>query len=844
MLRGIANGGLWMRSDCVTNQRTKRATIVGAICCFTLIVTGCGGGGTSSPPPPPNFTLAVSSGSVLVSQGSTSTPVQISVQAVNGFQGTVSVSLQGLPAGVTTSPAFPLSISAGSSQAATFTIASTVPRGNYNLTFAGTSGTLSSSGALVLTASGAAINGPAQDFKKQVIFQIVTDRFFDGDPSNNNPPQSPGMFDATKTNWQFYWGGDLAGIQQQMAYLAGMGVTAIWISPPVDNIDVVANLSGTAYAPYHGYWARDMQQIEEHFGDVNNTWAAFDNLVTAAHQNGIRIIVDFAANDSNPDDGGEFGALLNQGQPFASYQNDPAPPNNFFHHNPTITDFNDPFQLQYYTLVDLADLNQESTPVDGYLKSALAQFMQHGTDGFRLDAVKDVTWGWQYTLANSAFTAGPTFLYGEWDLGGTSDPTYADSVQFSNRSGIPLLDFSLANAMRDVFANNGDFHEIDDTISQEDSDFASPNDLVTFVDSHDLARLLSLNNNQNLLNEALALQLACRGIPVVLYGDEQYLHNDTGGGTVPYNRPWMSSFATTTTAYELVNQMANLRQANPALAYGTSQQRWINSDVYIMERQFFNDVVLIAVNKSQTAAYSITGLYTALAPGAFSDYLSGVLGGFSIQVNAGTGGNNPVTVFSLAPNTVSVWQSSAPATRPELGSLGPRVAQAGLTATVGGDGFGSSVGTVLVGTTAATVQAWSDSSVTFIVPNVLPANYNVSVQTSAGSTSNALPLTVLTGNQIPVTFTVNNVPLATGASVYVTGNVFELGNNVQSAAVGPLLALPGATMSWFIDASVPAGAQIQFTFFQVLPDSSIVSEDTSHSYSVPNSGVGKISVTW
>lgn len=782
---------------------------------------------------------------MLVSQGSTSTPVEISVQSINGFQGTVSVSLQGLPAGVTTSLAFPISISADSSQTITFTIAGTVARGNYNVTFAGASAALSSSASLLLTASGAAVNGPAQDFKKQVIYQIVTDRFFDGDPSNDNPAQSPGMFDATKTNWQFYWGGDLAGIQQQMAYLAGMGITAIWMSPPVDNIDVVANLGGTSYAPYHGYWARDMQQISEHFGDVNNTWSAFDNLVAAAHQNGIRIIVDFAANESNPNDGGQFGVLFNNGQPFASYQNDPAPPNNLFHHNPTISNFNDPFQLQYYTLVDLADLNQESTPVDSYLKSALVQFMQHGTDGFRLDAVKDVTWGWEYTLANAAFTAGPTFLYGEWDLSGTSDPTYADAVQFSNRSGIPLLDFPLANAMRDVFANDNDFSEIDNTISQENSDFISPNDLVTFVDSHDLARLLSIDNNQTRLNEALALQLACRGIPVVLYGDEQYLHNDTGGGNVPYNRLWMASFDTNTTAYELINQMANLRLANPALAYGTSQQRWINSDVYIMERQFFNDVVLIAVNKSVSAAYNITGLYTALAPGAYADYLDGLMGGFSIQVNAGTGGNNPVTAFSLAANTVAVWQSSAPATVPELGSLGPRVAQAGLAVTVGGDGFGSSPGTVLVGTTAAAVQSWSNSSVTFAIPSVPPGNYDVSLQASAG-TSNTLPLTVLTANQTPVTFTVNNVPSNSGASVYLTGNVLELGNNVQSAnsATGPLLAVPGATSSWFLNASVPAGAQLQFTFFQVLPDGSIVSEGTSHSYGVPNIGAANISVTW
>jgi len=786
----------------------------------------------------------VSPGSVLVAQGSTSAPVTLSVQAANGFQGTVSVGLQGLPAAVTTSPAFPLSISAGGSQSATLSVGNTVARGNYNVTFAGTSGTLSSNSSLLLTASGAAVTGPAQDFKKQVIYQIVTDRFFNGDTSNDNPPQSPGMFDASKTNWQMYWGGDLAGIQQQMAYLAGMGITAIWISPPVDNIDVLANLSGTSYAPYHGYWARDLQQIEEHFGDVNNTWTAFDNLVTAAHQNGIRVIVDFAANDSNPDDGGEFGALFNQGQPFASYQNDPAPPNNLFHHNPTITNFNDPFQLQYYTLDDLADLNQENAQVDSYLKGAVVQFMQHRADGFRLDALKDVTWGWEYSLANAAYTNGPTFLYGEW-YQGINDPTYPDSVEFSNRSGIALLDFPLAFAMRDVFANNGDFHEIDNTISQEDNDFVSPNDLVTFVDSHDIPRLLSLNDNQNRVNEALALQLACRGIPVVLYGDEQYLHNDTNGGNDPYNRLWMSSFATNTTAYQVINQMANLRQANPALAYGTSQQRWINSDVYVLERQFLNDIVLIGMNKSETAAYNISGLYTALSPGSYSDYLNGLMGGLSIQVNAG-GGNNPVATFSLPPHTVSVWQASGAATSPELGSLGPRLAQAGLTATAGGEGFGSSPGMVLVGTTAAAVKSWSDSSVTFVVPSVPPGNYNITVQANGGAASNPLPFVVLTGSEIPVTFTVNIVPLVAGTSLYLAGNVLELGNDVQSttSAVGPLLAVPGTNSSWFIDASVPAGAPIQFTFFQVLPDGSVVSEGASHSYSVPTGGVGSVEVSW
>src|SRR5260221_9029944 len=78
----------------------------------------------------------------------------------------------------------------------------------------------------------------AQDFKKQVIYQIITDRFYNGSTSNDNPSQSSGLFDSTKSNWHLYWGGDLAGIQAKMSYLSGMGVTAIWTSPPDANLNL------------------------------------------------------------------------------------------------------------------------------------------------------------------------------------------------------------------------------------------------------------------------------------------------------------------------------------------------------------------------------------------------------------------------------------------------------------------------------------------------------------------------------------------------------------------------------------------------------------------------------
>lgn len=96
--------------------------------------------------------------------------------------------------------------------------------------------------------------------KQDLCYQIATDRFVDGDAANNNPAKSPGLYDASKSNWKQYWGGDFAGIQQKLTYLKNMGVTAIWISPHVDNVDVPVVYNGVTNTGYHGYWTRDFKK--------------------------------------------------------------------------------------------------------------------------------------------------------------------------------------------------------------------------------------------------------------------------------------------------------------------------------------------------------------------------------------------------------------------------------------------------------------------------------------------------------------------------------------------------------------------------------------------------------
>ncbi|HEX4204923.1 MAG TPA: alpha-amylase family glycosyl hydrolase, partial [Ktedonobacteraceae bacterium] len=676
------------------------------------------------------------------------------------------------------------------------------------------------------------------DFKPDVIYQVMLDRFFDGNPSNNNPTGDTGLYDSTKSNWKLYWGGDLAGLAQKIPYIAGMGVTALWISPPVDNTHqpVYSAGSSSPEAGYHGYWARDFYQIDPHLG----TWSDFDNLVTTAHNNGIKLIVDFAPNHSNPNDTGEYGSLYKNGAFQAAYNNDP---NGWFHHNPGISDYNNLYQDEYYSLSDLADLAQENPSVDSYLKGAMVQFLNHHVDGVRVDAVKHMpgpTGGWDRTLSDTVEAQGPHYMMGEWYLSSINDPTYNSAVEFANHSGINLLNFPLNTALRDVYASGNNASELNDVISKEEGDFSWLNDQADFIDNHDMSRFLTLNNNYDRLHEALAATLTTPGIPIIYYGTEQYLHNDTNGGGDPYNRPQMTNFGTTTLAYNEIKTLAGLRHSNPALAYGTYQQRWINNDVFVFERQFYNNVVLVAINKG-SSSYTINNLNTNLPDGSYNDYLGSLLhGGTTLNVS-----NHAASSFSLGANQVSVWQYTAGEnTTPIVGSVGPNLSKPGDQVIIDGQGFGNNAGSVQFGTTRATIDSWSAHSITVTVPGVTGGLYNV--QVCSASCSNGYSTRVSSAAQVAVTFTVNNAPSTNyGDNVYLSGQGDELGNwgTTPTTAIGPMND-PNYP-NWFIMASVPACQALQFKFIIIRANGSVQWENGSnHSYTTPCSSTGYTNVNW
>ena len=120
----------------------KRLACLAFLLAAGLSFSGCGGGSSQPPPPAGDFTVAVNPGTVNLVQGAQSTPVNFSVTPKNGFSGNVSVSIGGLPAGVSSSPASPFSVAAGASASITFSATNSATLGPANLNFQGTSGSL------------------------------------------------------------------------------------------------------------------------------------------------------------------------------------------------------------------------------------------------------------------------------------------------------------------------------------------------------------------------------------------------------------------------------------------------------------------------------------------------------------------------------------------------------------------------------------------------------------------------------------------------------------------------------------------------------------------------------
>ncbi|MEG4516814.1 MULTISPECIES: alpha-amylase family glycosyl hydrolase [unclassified Microcoleus] len=459
------------------------------------------------------------------------------------------------------------------------------------------------------------------EFRQETIYFIVVDRFYDGDPTNNEGP-NPELYDPEGKDWGRYWGGDLQGVIDKLDYLKDMGVTAVWLTPLFEQVEALF----VEQAAIHGYWTKDFKRLNPRFiatGDnpsINQTQESkdtlFDKLVHELHQRNMKLVLDIVCNHSNPDFSGKKGELYDDGVKIADFNDDE---DNWYHHYGEVTNWEDEWQVQNCELSGLATFNENNIAYRNYIKSAIKQWLDRGVDALRVDTVKHMPiWFWQEFNADILAHRPDVFIFGEWIY---SDPRNDRSVEFVNESGMTILDFGLCVAIREVLGKGADagFKLIQDVLNL-DHRYYGATELITFIDNHDMPRFQSLNPDPEMLLLAIGLIMTTRGIPCIYYGTEQYLHDDTDGGNDPYNRPMMENWDTDSPIYRAVRLLSGLRRLNPAISMGSQWQKYLTPDVYCYVRRYRDSVVFVAMNRGN--AVTVKEVDTELPDGEHTEVLS------------------------------------------------------------------------------------------------------------------------------------------------------------------------------------------------------------------------------
>lgn len=676
---------------------------------------------------------------------------------------------------------------------------------------------------------------------KDVIYQVITDRFYDGDEDNNIPEGFDStLFDGTGTDLKLYQGGDWQGIIEQIPYLKGMGITAVWISAPYENrddeiLDYQSDGSINRWTSFHGYHVRNYFATNEHFGDLNK----FKELRDALQEADIKLVIDFVTNHTsryqNPtasyiaEDGklyepdimenGEY-ALDENGEPY-DYNGDGvvenllADPNNdtngWFHNLGDRGSESDRWAYRNKDLGSLADFSQENSEVVAYLEKAINYWAGMGVNGIRHDATLHMNPAFVKGLKDSVDSNNTITHFGEYFIG-RPDEKYDDYVYFQKQTGVNNLDFEMYRSLNSTF---GDFSltmsDFANMLVYTQEDYTYVNQTVTFLDNHDVTRFGYIQQNEKPYNAALAVLLTSRGIPNIYYGTEQYVTPEDSSDVA--GRIFMQadcSFDTSTTAYSLIKELSDLRQENEAIAYGTTTILYSDDNVVVYERQFYDDIVVVAVNRQPDQTYTVPAMETALSDGTYNDYLDGMLYGGSINVSS-TEGKTMLDAFELSGGEVCVWSYNAEeADTPQIGDVVSTMGRAGNTVYIYGDGLDGNV-TVKFGEVEADITSAGKNMIETIVPQNAVPGYNDITVTKDGTVSNTFTYNVLSGEQNQIIFHVN-AATNDGENVYIVGNIPELGNwdvdECTEAMLNPEYP------EWYLPVSVPAGTTIEFKFIK------------------------------
>ncbi len=473
-----------------------------------------------------------------------------------------------------------------------------MPRNNTTCVWPLLAAVLAAGSGLASAAGGLKLHVPSPDWRDQVIYFAMTDRFANGDPRNDD--QGAGEFKpGDGSRWQ---GGDLAGARQRLDYVQGLGATALWLTPVVANqwLDPSGRFGG-----HHGYWAENFTKVDRHLG----TLADYQRLSDALHRRGMYLVHDIVVNHM----GNYFGygpdwSAADPARGFMPFATTPPVPRpsqwpfslndprraadrraGVYHWTPDVTDYAQPVQELSYQMGGLDDLDTESPLVRRALRASHGRWIREaGVDAFRVDTAFYVPPDFFADFLFSRDRAAPGIaevarrtgrrdflVFGEgWgiDVPGRDEKARKIERYMHDEAGRPLmggmLNFPLYGALNEVFARGQPPALLGERIGQMLALFPRLHWMPSFVDNHDVDRFLAGGSTAGLRQALLAL-MTLPGIPVISWGTEQGFSEQRGSMfAAGFGSGGRDRFDTASPLYRSIAAMTALRRGDRLFSRG------------------------------------------------------------------------------------------------------------------------------------------------------------------------------------------------------------------------------------------------------------------------------------
>ena len=434
-----------------------------------------------------------------------------------------------------------------------------------------------------------------------VVYLIMSDRFVDGDTSNNSTKDTKEKADKNNVNGR--WGGDIQGIINSLDHIKKLGCTAIWPTPMLGDDEAAWS--------YHGYACSDYYHIDPRYGS-NSLYA---QMVQKAHEKGIKVLMDMVPN--------HCGA--------AHWWMSDLPYQDWINQFPQFTNTNNCFTANYDINASeydrllsnrgwfdhpMPDMNLENADLLKYFQQWAIWWIEYANlDGLRVD-----TYPYIEKVPGSKWLGAIRNEYPNLNIVGECWTRPAPAVAYWQSgvknfdgfdSNLPtVMDFPVEEAIRQALENDGSgwgngLTRVYDAMTM-DYMYADVNKLFTFLGNHDMARITDVVKDKDLRRVKLAYVLLAtmRGIPQVLYGDEFAM---TSKGEDPSNHSYLRAplpqgdevTEEMNDMFEFQSKLFNWRKEEKVLHMGKTMHFLARNNTYAFFRYLDNEAVFVFANAGE-----------------------------------------------------------------------------------------------------------------------------------------------------------------------------------------------------------------------------------------------------